>query len=174
MNSKIDFTFTDVWNARSGRQKLGIDLESILSAIAALQRRTGSVVTVRGETGKAGAEGETGMTGLTGEQGPEGPAGPAGPQGPPGLAAGTALVDFGAFPGVPEAQTLVLDENVASDSAIQVAPSVTATPDHSETDVYLEEFSCQAQEIGDGSFILLARPRVGKAFGSYRFNYFYA
>lgn len=84
---------------------------------------------------------------------------------------GTALLDFGAFPGATEASATVATIAVQPSSLVLVWPSITATASHTATDPYLEEFRCEVTSTGSGSFTFLARPRVGLSFDTYRFNY---
>lgn len=114
-------------------------------------------------------------TGPVGPPGPAGPVGPAGPPGPtgPGVTYGTALLDFGAFPGVTEATMNVADAGIQITSIINVWPAIVDTVDHTENEAYLEEFSCESSGVAAGSFNLLSRPRVGLSFGTYQFNYLY-
>lgn len=108
-----------------------------------------------------------GPKGDTGDPGPTGPAGA-------GVAGGVVLVDFGTFPGATEKQVTVSDAGVTAGSRIQAWPDTVATADHTADEVYLEEFNVQAFGPGAGTFLLLARPRVGLSFGRYQFNYTYA
>lgn len=89
----------------------------------------------------------------------------------PTFTTGTALLNFGAFPGATEASATVLTVAVQPSSLVLVWPSLTSTASHTATDPYLEEFQCEVTSTGSGSFTFLARPRVGLSFDTYRFNY---
>lgn len=110
-----------------------------------------------------------GPKGDTGNPGPSGPPGPTGS----GVNYGTALLDFGVFPGATEKSVTVLDAGVTAASLIQCWPAIKATADHTTDELYLEEFAAESSSIAAGSFVLLARPRRGLSFGRYQFNYLY-
>ena len=134
-----------------------------------------------GETGDMGPPGPPGPqgpagTGSTGAQGPMGPAifldaepGEEGWPGPPGAkgdtgatgggggggikGSGTALLDFGAFPGASDASVAVTGlTTIVAGSSIVVQVSPTATSDHSADEHWIEpiEVFCGNIVVGTG------------------------
>ena len=83
----VDFTTTQVYNPKAGRQRLGIDLEAQNIAIAkatadAAKALAKTPVTgPQGPPGSAGANGSSGANGAQGEQGPQGNQGNQGASG---------------------------------------------------------------------------------------------
>lgn len=134
---------------------------------------TGQSVLVDLASPGSGIPGPAGPKGDTGATGPIGPEGPAGPVGPAGISSGTVVLNFGAFPGATEASVTVADAGIGIGSMVQPFAAIVATADHTADEAYLEEFQAEASAIGAGSFNVLARPRIGKAFGRYQFNYFF-
>lgn len=125
-----------------------------------------------GPPGVAGAAGATGSQGIQGIQGPLGPAiflmaepgedgmigppGATGPQGPAGGGGGgnvgTAVVDFGAFPGQSDASIAVTGQaSILSGSVVNAWIQLAASADHSADEHMIESVRVLAGNIVAGT-----------------------
>jgi hypothetical protein len=102
--------------------------------------------------------------GFDGEEGEEGPPGPPGPTGPAGsgspgsLTTGVATVDFGAFPGLPEATVDVTGQTgFVTTSLINAWVEPVATADHSVDEHLIENIEVKAYFVTNGTLRILAR-----------------
>lgn len=100
---------------------------------------------IRIKTGAAGPAGPTGpAVFLEAEQGDEGMIGPPGPMGPAGASGGggntgTAIIDFGAFPGTTQASVAVTGQSsILNTSLPQAFIKLTISPDHSADEHMIE------------------------------------
>lgn len=118
----------------------------------------------RGAAGSAGAPGRRGLTGAPGEDGDDagwmpvpGRRGPKGDTGAPGSGGGsgttgTAIVDFGAFPGVSDASVAVTGQaSIVAGSTVNAWIKLEATADHSADEHLIETISVKAGNIVPGT-----------------------
>lgn len=118
-----------------------------------------------GETGPPGLQGPRGYPGAQGPEGPEGPEGEAGPPGPQGVPGpvnrGVTTVNFGAFPGVWDASTVVTGQpGITAGSVVLCCLRPVATADHSADEHTLEELEVFGTDIVAGvGFTVRARQR---------------
>lgn len=99
-------------------------------------------------------QGPTGPTGATGPNGSTGTTGPTGATGPAGINAGnqgSAVIDFGAFPGVNQTSVVVTGQGgILAGSAIQAFFMEDSTSDHDGND---HLFAASAIQLTCGTVI---------------------
>ncbi len=123
-----------------------------------------------GPQGLQGAPGLDGQDGQDGEPGPQGAIGPIGPQGPAGAGTvGTAILDFGAFPGTDTATVLVTGQAaIVAGSVVDAWIRPTENTDHTVDEQRLEELDIDADTIVAGTgFTIFGRARGTPVFGQF-------
>jgi len=117
---------------------------------------------VPGSTGGSGSPGIQGIPGIgldgnDGEDGFIGPPGPAGSAGVGSLTTGTTTVNFGVFPGSPEATVDVAGQaGFVSTSLLNVWVQPVATADHSVDEHIVESITVRAFFKINGTFTIIA------------------
>jgi len=109
----------------------------------------------QGPIGQIGPPGVDGEDGEDGQDGFPGATGPQGPQGIPGSggsgAIGTAILDFGVFPGASDASVAVIGQaGILSGSVVNAWIRPVATADHTDTEHMVETFQVFGHTIVPG------------------------
>lgn len=106
-----------------------------------------------GSAGAAGAAGAPGFDGLDGEPSWEpGPPGPTGPVGPGGVQTGTAVLDFGVFPGSSHTTVAVTGQAaIAAGAKVQAWVRPVASADHTDDEHIVETLNVVVGAITPGT-----------------------
>ena len=86
-------------------------------------------------------------------------------------ATGTAILDFGAFPGTASTRLDVAMAGLLSTSWLEGWIRLEATADHSLDEHRIEEFDVHAEFLSAGNARLHLTPRHGRCYGLYNTNW---
>ena len=86
-------------------------------------------------------------------------------------ATGTAVLNFGAFPGKGEAELDVSMPGLLSTSLIEAWIRPETTTDHSADEHVIEDFMVDAVFLSAGTARIVLHPRDGRCYGLYNTNW---